>query len=483
MTNFLEQQIQPITPELLAMLEARGLEAEAMLRLDLGIGASTKDLGAMAVPFFDGGRFASVQILNPKTMGLISHLCPSSLPYNMDAVRAAELATQPLFVVDDLVSCWAALMAGYARTIAISPWPKEGAGALVPYQMAFQEVREVVICTYGDDAGNAQRERLASLFGRPRCKWVRYPDGCFSLSDAFRKFKVEGVQEIVRRAEWMILPEIYSIADLPEPPNNPAFDTGIVGLWEHYRLRRGDLCVVSGVPGAGKTSFVNEVAGRMALAHGWRTVFASFEQRPIPDHRRAFRTFHGQKLEKHLSEAERAAADAWICNHFRFLVPDDETETSLDWLLERMAAAVLRFGADMCIIDPWNELEHDRPRDLTQTEYTGMAIRRLKRFAKAHRVHVIVVAHPAKMMRGRDGKYPQPTLYDIADSAHWANKPDVGLLIWRQGPEAGLPTQIIVAKSRYHSEIGRPGQISGIWNESTGRYTITDDGTGSGSRP
>ena len=215
----------------------------------------------------------------------------------------------------------------------------------------------------------------------------------------------------------------------------------------------------------------------MAQAHGWRTVFASFEQRPKPDHRRALRTFHAQKLEKHMTAEERAAADGWIDDHFRFLMPDDDTETSLDWLLSRLAAAVLRFDASLVVIDPWNELEHIRPQGMTQTEYTGMAIRSIKRFAKKHRVHLIVVAHPAKMMRDRDGKYPKPTLYDIADSAHWANKPDIGVLIWRDGPEPGLPTKILVAKSRYHSEIGRPGAITGIWNESTGRYTITDDGT------
>ena len=138
---------------------------------------------------------------------------------------------------------------------------------------------------------------------------------------------------------------------------------------------------------------------------------------------------------------------------------------------------MLRFDPSLVVIDPWNELEHVRPHGMTQTEYTGMAIRAIKRFAKTHRVHVIVVAHPAKLMRDRDGKYPKPTLYDIADSAHWANKPDVGVLIWREGPESHLPTQIAVVKSRYHSEIGRPGVIRGIWNESTGRYTITNDGS------
>ncbi len=476
MSGYLAQQITPITPQILTALEARGFDAEAFVKLDLGIGESKSNAGALAVPFFDGETIASVKVLDPKTLWKLAHLCPGDLPYNINAARAPDLADQPLIVVDDESACWAALMAGFPRSIAVSyERGVDLSRALATLEAGCQDAREIVVCPYADDAGNVLRELLATAFGRARCKWVRYPEGCYSLSDALRKFKAQGVQETIRRAQWLALPDIYSMGDLPEPPANPAFDIGIVGLKEHYRVRRGDLCVVSGVPGSGKTSFVNELVCRMAQAHGWRTVFASFEQRPKPDHRRALRTFHAMKLEKHMNEDERARADAWIELQFRFLMPDEETETSLDWLLSRLSDAVLRFDASLCIIDPWNELEHVRPREMTQTEYTGTAIRAIKRFAKKHRIHVIVVAHPAKMMRGKDGKYPQPTLYDIADSAHWANKPDVGVLIWRDGPQPGLPTSIVVAKSRYHSEIGRPGAVTGIWNESTGRYTITND--------
>jgi twinkle protein len=179
-----------------------------------------------------------------------------------------------------------------------------------------------------------------------------------------------------------------------------------------------------------------------------------------------------------MTAEERQAADAFIHKHFRFLVPNEETETSLSWLLDTMSAAVSRFDPHIVVIDPWNELEHIRPRNMNQTEYTGWAIRALKRFAKLHRVHIIVVAHPAKLQRKQqDGKYPCPSLYDIADSAHWYNKPDLGVIIWREHADPSRPTNIMVAKSRYHSEIGRPGMIKGIWNEETGRYTITDDGS------
>jgi twinkle protein len=477
MSGYLAQQVSPITPEILAVLETRGLDAEAFVSLDLGIGESKSSAGALAVPFYDGDEIESLQVLDPRSGVTLKHLSPSGLPYNINAARDPALADQPLIVVDDVAGCWAALIAGFPRSIAIPTTPAASLlHHLMKFGLAWQDEREIVVCTFADDAGNALREGLAAIFGRARCKWVRYPEGCRCLGDVLRQFKAKGIQETIQRASWLALPDIYSMSELPEPPENQALDTGIVGLKEHYRVRRGDPAVVSGVPGAGKTTFVNEVACRMAERHAWRTVFASFEQRPKPDHRRALRTFHAQKLEMHMSAEERAKADAWIEERFGFLMANDDTETSLDWLLERMAAAVHRFDAGLCVIDPWNELEHVRPPDMTQTEYTGMAIRAIKRFAKKHRVHVIVVAHPAKLMRDRNGKYPKPTLYDIADSAHWANKPDLGVLIWRDGPEPGLPTNIVVAKSRYYSEIGRPGAITGIWNGSTGRYEVTAGG-------
>ena len=110
-------------------------------------------------------------------------------------------------------------------------------------------MREIILCTYDDDAGNALREDVATAFGRSRCKWVRYPKGCHDLNEALRQFGVRGVQETIRRAQWLAVPDIYAMSELPEPPENPAMDTGIVGLKEHFRVRRGDLTVVTGRAG------------------------------------------------------------------------------------------------------------------------------------------------------------------------------------------------------------------------------------------
>jgi twinkle protein len=174
------------------------------------------------------------------------------------------------------------------------------------------------------------------------------------------------------------------------------------------------------------------------------------------------------------NEQERAAADAWIRDKFGFIVPGDDDDPTLEWFLKTASQAILRKEAQILNLDPWNELSHEsRPSDMTTTEYVGFAIKTLKKFARKYRVHLMVAAHPAKLQRGKDGKYPIPSLYDISDSANWANKADVGIVIHREDATKN-DTLIRVVKARYH-QIGRPGEVRGIFDMSRSRFTIAEE--------
>jgi twinkle protein len=120
-----------------------------------------------------------------------------------------------------------------------------------------------------------------------------------------------------------------------------------------------------------------------------------------------------------------------------------------------MEGAVVQHDAKIIVVDPWTELQHDRERGESETEYTGRAIKVLKRFAKVFQVHLIIVAHPSKLAKV-NGKYQMPSLYEINGSANWYNKCDVGIVVHR---ETADHTIIKVAKSRYHDIIGRPGEV------------------------
>jgi twinkle protein len=90
--------------------------------------------------------------------------------------------------------------------------------------------------------------------------------------------------------------------------------------------------------------------------------------------------------------------------------------------------AVERDGVDLLLIDPWNELERAKPKDMLLSDYIGQCLMYLKQFCRSMNVAVILVAHPTKA-GVEQGK--TPTLADIEGSMNWYNKCDNGLIVVR----------------------------------------------------
>lgn len=478
----------PFGPSHIEALEARGLDPELLVKL--GVGASEKLAGdCIGIPFFDNGvRVATKYRTLTGEKRFTQDAGGRQILWNLDCLRDDTLSTEPVIVTEGELDAMSAIQAGFVRTVSVpggAPAQRvEGQGAkygfLEEATALLKDCKEIILAVDSDGPGLNLQHDLAVRLGKHRCKWVKYPQGCKDLNDALRIYGVRGVQETIRRAQWMKVEGVYRLSELPPVEQPKAHDIGIVGLWEHYRIRRGDFAVITGLPGHGKSSFVNEICCKMAEKYNWGTVFASFEQSPQVDHRRALRTYHAQKREIAMTDDETRAADHWIDQHFAFVVPSEDEDPTLAWLLEKVAAAIIRFNCQIVVLDPFNEMSNeDRPEGMTMTEYVGFAIKQFKKLAKKYQVHFILVAHPAKMQRGKDGTYPIPSLWDIADSAQFSNKADVGVVVHRENILTSSETTIRVVKSRYFNQIGKPGEITGIWDDTRTRYTITEKVAGS----
>ena len=121
------------------------------------------------------------------------------------------------------------------------------------------------------------------------------------------------------------------------------------------------------------------------------------------------------------------------------------------------------------VLDPYNELEHQRPSALSETEYIGQFLSKVRNFGRLFDVAMFVVAHPTKPYKRDDGSYPCPTPYDISGSANWRNKADVALAVHRDIREPGSPVEIHVQKVRDKNQ-GRTGRIDLHWQAATGRF-------------
>jgi twinkle protein len=119
-------------------------------------------------------------------------------------------------------------------------------------------------------------------------------------------------------------------------------------------------------------------------------------------------------------------------------------------------------------LDPWNELEHRRPTDKSETEFISESLGQIRRFARFNKVHVWIVAHPTKLKRKDDGTYPVPRLYDISGSAAFYNKADNGICIHRKDPRKP-EVDVHVQKIRF-KEIGKLGKAQLGFIADTGTY-------------
>jgi twinkle protein len=470
-----------LTAKALEWLEERAVDPE--LASKLGIESLQPAVGGreeLVFPFF-----VNEQIVNRKYRGVFDKTFRqqpggTSCFWNFNALLDPTLANEALIITEGEFDALAAIQCGYARTVSVPSGAPSGPEGEKLREYAYLEhakdvlkpVKSFILATDGDAPGQYLMQDLALRLGRARCKIVKYPKDCKDLNEVLARYGERGVHETIRRATDYHIEGLYTLSELPPYEERQKFS---IAPWldNHWKVRMGDFSVITGIPGHGKSTFMNDVMCRLATNHGWRIAVASFEQHPRADHLRSLRSWYLNGPLKDafgnliVSDDALAAADAWIEKHFVFIHPREEDLTNLEWCLDMCASAARQKGCRMVVIDPWNELDHSRPSDMSLTEYTGTAIKQFKLLARANDIHVTVVAHPTKLAGNT-----KPTLYSISDSAHWYNKADVGIVVHKQDPGNEF-ADIDIQKSRYHDEIGRPGIIPVRFSPATRRFEFS----------
>jgi len=449
--------------ELSTILEQRGITEEIASRL----GWQVSDNWLVMPIIKNGEKVGSKSRKFGKDKAFIQEKGTPQIFYNFDALKAC--GTEPLIITEGELDCAIALQCGFLAVSVPNGAPMEqvqGEGSKYAYLDDLPKDTEVILAVDGDSAGNNLLNDIAIRIGKSRCKWVKYPKGCKDLNEAFLKYGRKGVEQTIKRATWFAVSGISTMDELPPPRFQEAIPCPVDGIADYYKLRLGDFTVVTGIPSMGKTTFVNELTAAMAMQYGWNIAVASFEQNPRADYEPWLQSYFN-KRPAHLQTAkELQAANEWIKEKFKLITPTDD-DIDLRWLIERIETAALRYDCKIVVVDPWNELDHIHPREMTQTEYTGFAIKTLKKLASRLQIHLIIVTHPAKMTRNKDGEYPVPSLYDIADSAHWRNKADMGLIVHR---DDDVTSRIIIAKCRYWGKIGKAGEVEVKYDDYQHRF-------------
>ena len=232
-------------------------------------------------------------------------------------------------------------------------------------------------------------------------------------------------------------------------------DLGWLSLKEFYRPDRGYMTVVTGIPGHGKSEFIDAAMVNLANLHGWKFAVYSPENYPIALHSiKLVEKYLGMSM-KRISPQTLADAHGWVDEHFSFVYPEDDQST-LPRILEFIKEIQILYGCDGFVIDPWNEIDHLRSESLSETEYISSSLTKIRRFSRENKVHSWIVAHPTKLPKNEKTKsYDCPSLYSISGSAHWRNKTDFGVVIHRPNMmENKLEVHIQKVKQKNFGKLG-----------------------------
>ncbi len=261
------------------------------------------------------------------------------------------------------------------------------------------------------------------------------------------------------------------ILELYHKPYYPGESTGWREMDKIFKIEKGQMNILFGIPSHGKSSFMDALMANVVFACNWNALIFSPENKSP--------AYHASKLceiltgkpmygQGRMTPDEVLKSGAKVAERFTFLTQADGG-TTLDEILEQVRIR----KPDIVVVDPWNRIMHNRDGNATETEYIGAALAKTSALAKNLNISFWYVVHPQKLRRDKNGEIIRPGFYEVSGSAHWANMADNGILVYRDFVED--LTEIETVKVRYRHN-GKVGVAKMKFDRPSGRFKDITEG-------
>jgi twinkle protein len=401
--------------------------------------------------------------------------------YNLDAIKDDDTAV----IVEGEIDCMSMYEAGIYNCVSVP----NGAGSnnLTYIDNCINHLidkKYIVIAVDNDDAGNKLKDELIRRLDIERCFYIEYPEGCKDANDILIKHGKDYLKSLIINAKPFPIKGIVDSCELLQSIDDiylngypKGIKAGIEGFDNYFSLLEGLFTVVTGIPGSGKSEFIDFIMAKTALNHNWKWGIISFENTPPVFHAtKIIEKLSGKAFDFRVNPTHRVSSyelemyKGYLSEMF-FFINTQDTDVTLEGLLKKIALLVMRKGIKGVLIDPWNYIEHNIERNETETQYISRALTTIRKAAIKLGIHIIVVAHPTKLAK-TNNKYDVPTLYNISGSAHFFNKTDNGFTVYRDFNTNEVTVHI--QKIRF-SFLGKLGAVKYNYNTFTRQYEYLED--------
>jgi len=343
----------------------------------------------------------------------------------------------------------------------------------------FEDKEKIILAVDADEAGQALRYEFIRRLGAEVCYLVDF-NGNKDANDFLVEHGAEELRKVINTAVQVPLEGVSTLrdleADLLDFVHNgfkPGFQIGLDNFDKIFSTYTSQFITVTGIPSSGKSDFVDQMCIGYNKNYGWKTAYASPENKPnfLHAHKLIRKTWEG------LPTKDDVGTEKWkqITNHINdnyFFI--DMDRYTLEDVLRKGAELVKRKGIKCLVIDPFNKIRDVDCKSEDVNRYTMEYLTKIETFAKKYDVLVIVVAHPTKMYRNQEGKIEEPTMYSIKGGGEWYDASYHGLLVHRDYEAKTVKAKVLKVKFQNLGENQAEAHFN--WEPKSGSYIplVTD---------
>jgi twinkle protein len=397
--------------------------------------------------------------------------------YNLDCAKDVT----ELIICEGEIDCLSFYECGYKNVVSVPNGANINTNNLQYLDNCIdllEHIEVFYLATDNDIAGRKLRYELAERLGLDKCKYIEFDE--YKDCNDLLKFKGKiGVDSAYDNAKDFPIEGVYTISDIDLEINDMyvngldnGVETGMFDFDQLLRTAKGYTTIITGVPGHGKSDFLDQWTLKLTLSHNWKFAFYSPENRPTRLHfSKLARKLVGKKWfgQNRIDEDELEQSKLFLNGKFWFIKPPKDF--SLDSILSSVKQLKKTKGVDAYVIDAWNKLEHKYTG--SETKYIGESLDKINSFNEENNVHCFLIAHPTKLAKNKDtGLFEIPNLYNISGSANFYNKTDNGLTVYRN--YTTNKTEVYVQKVKF-SHWGKVGNCEFDYDLDSGRFKTSSD--------
>ena len=150
----------------------------------------------------------------------------------------------------------------------------------------FDDKSKIIIAVDQDEAGQNLQQELIRRFGAEVCYTINFND-CKDANEYMLRYGDTMLKRLVDTASPVPLENVVTLKDVNDELQEfihegfkPGYQVGLNNFDSIFSTYTGQFITVTGVPSSGKSDFVDRMVVGYQMKYGWKTAFASPENKP-----------------------------------------------------------------------------------------------------------------------------------------------------------------------------------------------------------